>query len=145
MKKAIEEAKKVTIDIPVGVVIKKNNKVLVSCHNLKEELKDTTAHAEILAIRQAEQILGRWRLEDCDMFVTLEPCPMCAGALVNSRIDKIYIGAKDPKTGACGSKLNLLQECEFDTSVEIENGILQEECQEILKAFFKEIRKIKKK
>ena len=102
-------------------------------------------HAEIIAIEKACKRINNWRLTGCKMYVTLEPCPMCAGALVNSRIDKIYIGAKDPKTGACGSKLNLLQECEFDTSVEIENGILQEECQEILKAFFKEIRKIKKK
>lgn len=147
MKEALKEAEKAykKLEVPVGVVIVKDDKIIARAHNKKEEKNSPIMHAEIIAIEKACKRINNWRLTGCKMYVTLEPCPMCAGALVNSRIDKIYIGAKDPKTGACGSKLNLLQECEFDTSVEIENGILQEECQEILKAFFKEIRKIKKK
>lgn len=147
MKEALKEAEKAykKLEVPVGSVIVKDDKIIARAHNKKEEKNSPIMHAEIIAIEKACKRINNWRLTGCKMYVTLEPCPMCAGALVNSRIDKIYIGAKDPKTGACGSKLNLLQECEFDTSVEIENGILQEECQEILKAFFKEIRKIKKK
>ncbi len=147
MKEALKEAEKAykKLEVPVGAVIVKDDKIIARAHNKKEEKNSPIMHAEIIAIEKACKRINNWRLTGCKMYVTLEPCPMCAGALVNSRIDKIYIGAKDPKTGACGSKLNLLQECEFDTSVEIENGILQEECQEILKAFFKEIRKIKKK
>lgn len=147
MKEALKEAEKAykKLEVPVGAVIVKDDKIIARAHNKKEEKNSPIMHAEIIAIEKACKRINNWRLTGCKMYVTLEPCPMCAGALVNSRIDKIYIGAKDPKTGACGSKLNLLQECEFDTGVEIENGILQEECQEILKAFFKEIRKIKKK
>ena len=147
MKEALKEAEKAykKLEVPVGAVIVKDDKIIARAHNKKEEKNSPIMHAEIIAIEKACKRINNWRLTGCKMYVTLEPCPMCAGALVNSRIDKIYIGAKDPKTGACGSKLNLLQECEFDTSVEIKNGILQEECQEILKAFFKEIRKIKKK
>lgn len=147
MKEALKEAEKAykKLEVPVGAVIVKDDKIIARAHNKKEEKNSPIMHAEIIAIEKACKRINNWRLTGCKMYVTLEPCPMCAGALVNSRIDKIYIGAKDPKTGACGSKLNLLQECEFDTSVEIENGILQEECQEILKALFKEIRKIKKK
>lgn len=147
MKEALKEAEKAykKLEVPVGAVIVKDDKIIARAHNKKEEKNSPIMHAEIIAIEKACKRINNWRLTGCKMYVTLEPCPMCAGALVNSRIDKIYIGTKDPKTGACGSKLNLLQECEFDTSVEIENGILQEECQEILKAFFKEIRKIKKK
>lgn len=147
MKEALKEAEKAykKLEVPVGAVIVKDDKIIARAHNKKEEKNSPIMHAEIIAIEKACKRINNWRLTGCKMYVTLEPCPMCAGALVNSRIDKIYIGAKDPKTGACGSKLNLLQECEFDTSVEIENGILQGECQEILKAFFKEIRKIKKK
>ena len=147
MKEALKEAEKAykKLEVPVGAVIVKDDKIIARAHNKKEEKNSPIMHAEIIAIEKACKRINNWRLTGCKMYVTLEPCPMCAGALVNSRIDKIYIGAKDPKTGACGSKLNLLQECEFDTSVEIENGMLQEECQEILKAFFKEIRKIKKK
>lgn len=147
MKEALKEAEKAykKLEVPVGAVIVKDDKIIARAHNKKEEKNSPIMHAEIIAIEKACKRINNWRLTGCKMYVTLEPCPMCAGALVNSRIDKIYIGAKDPKTGACGSKLNLLQECEFDTSVEIENGILQEECQEILKVFFKEIRKIKKK
>ncbi len=146
MKEALKEAKKAykKLEVPVGVVIVKDNQIIARAHNLKEKKQDTTKHAEIMAIEKASKKLKNWRLADCEMYVTLEPCPMCAGAILNSRIKKVYIGAKDEKTGACGSKLNLLQDYHFDTSVEAENGILAEECQKILKDFFKELRKIKK-
>ena len=130
MKEALKEAEKAykKLEVPVGAVIVKDDKIIARAHNKKEEKNSPIMHAEIIAIEKACKRINNWRLTGCKMYVTLEPCPMCAGALVNSRIDKIYIGAKDPKTGACGSKLNLLQECEFDTIFEIENGILQEEC-----------------
>ena len=101
-------------------------------------------YAEIIAIQKASKKLNSWRLLDCEMYVTLEPCPMCAGAIINSRIKKVYIGTKDEKTGACGSKLNLLEDYTFNHKVEIETGIMKNECEEILKKFFKELRKIKK-
>ena len=146
MKQALKEAKKAydELEIPVGAVIVKDGKIIARAHNQKEKKQDTTKHAEIFAIQKASKKLGNWRLNDCEMYVTLEPCAMCAGAIVNARIKTVYIGAKDLKTGACGSKLNLLQDFDFDTSVMVETGILEEECQIILKEFFKEIRKIKK-
>lgn len=145
MKEALKEAKKAydKLEIPVGAVIVRDNKIIARAHNLKELKQDTTKHAEILAIKKASKKLNNWRLTDCEIYVTLEPCPMCAGAIINSRIKKVYIGAKDLKTGACGSKLNLLQDYDFETSVESELGILEEECQSMLKDFFKELRKIK--
>ncbi len=146
MNEALKEAKKAYLkdEIPVGAVIVKNNKIIARAHNIKESKKNAIAHAEILAIQKACKKIESWRLLDCEMYVTLEPCPMCAGAIINSRIKKIYIGTLDEKTGACGSKLNLLQDFEFDNSVEIQSGILEEECRDILQKFFKEIRKIKK-
>ena len=106
---------------------------------------DTTKHAEIIAIQKASKKLKAWRLLDCEMYVTLEPCPMCAGALIQSRIKKIYIGTMDDKTGACGSVLNLLQDYEFNHKIEVEKGIRKEECEKIIKEFFKKLRKTKKK
>lgn len=146
MEEALKEAKKAykKLEVPVGAVIVKNHKIIARAYNQKEKDKMATHHAEILAIKRACKKLKNWRLTDCEMYVTLEPCPMCAGAIINSRIGKVYIGTKDLKTGACGSKLNLLQDFNFDTNVDVESGILQEECQNILKQFFKEIRKIKK-
>lgn len=146
MKEALKEAKKAydKLEIPVGVVIVKNNKIIARAHNLKEEKKDTTKHAEILAIQKASKKLESWRLIDCEMYVTLEPCSMCAGALINSRIKKVYIGAKDSKTGACGSVLNLLKDYKFNHNVEIEIGILEEKCTNILTEFFKKLRQLKK-
>ena len=147
MKEALKEAKKAYEkgEIPVGAVIVKNNKIISRGHNLKETKNDTTKHAEIIAIQKASKKLNSWRLIDCEMYITLEPCSMCAGALINSRIKKIYIGTADKKTGACGSVLNLLQDYKFNHKVEIEKGILQNECEYILKEFFKELRKVKKK
>lgn len=146
MKEALKEAQKAyeKLEIPVGAVIVKDNKIIARAHNLKETKKDTTNHAEILAIQKASKKLGAWRLNDCEMYVTLEPCSMCAGAIINSRIKKIYIGALDEKTGAAGSVLNLFEDYKFNHKVEVEKGILKEECENILKSFFKELRKIKK-
>jgi len=146
MKEALKEAQKAfdKEEVPVGAVIVKDGKIIARAHNLKETKKDTTNHAEIIAIQKASKKLDAWRLEDCEMYITLEPCAMCAGALIQSRIKKIYIGTMDYKTGACGSVLNLLENYKFNHTVEIETGILQEECEKILKDFFKELRKKKK-
>ena len=147
MKEALKEAQKAydKLEVPVGAIIVKDGKVIARAHNLKETKFDTTKHAEILAIQKASKKLKSWRLIDCEMYITLEPCSMCAGAIINSRIKKIYIGALDEKTGACGSVLNLLEDYTFNHKVEVEKGIMKEECESILKRFFKELRKIKKK
>ncbi len=146
MKEALKEAKKAydKLEVPVGAVIVKDGKIIARAHNLKETKFDTTKHAEILAIQKASKKLNSWRLIDCEMYVTLEPCSMCAGALINSRIKKVYIGASDQKTGAVGSVFNLLEDYTFNHKVEYEKGVLQDECESILKEFFKELRKIKK-
>lgn len=146
MKEALKEAKKAydKDEIPVGAVIVKDNKIIARAHNLKEGKNNAICHAEILAIQKACKKLGSWRLLDCEMYVTLEPCSMCAGALINSRIKKIYIGTSDEKTGACGSKLNLLKDFKFNHNVEIEQYILKDECEKILKDFFKNLRERKK-
>lgn len=147
MKEALKEAQKAydKLEVPVGAVIVKDGKIIARAYNQKEEKNDTTNHAEILAIKKASKKLGSWRLLDCDMYVTLEPCSMCAGALIQSRIRKVYIGADDEKTGACGTKLNLLEDYDFNHKVEIQRGVLKEECENIMKKFFKELRKIKNK
>ena len=146
MKEALKEAKKAydKLEVPVGAVIVKDGKIIARAHNLKETKFDTTKHAEILAIQKASKKLNSWRLIDCEMYVTLEPCSMCAGALINSRIKKVYIGASDQKTGAVGSVFNLLEDYTFNHKVEYEKGVLQDECESILKEFFRELRKIKK-
>lgn len=146
MCEAIKEAQKAykKLEVPVGAVIVKNGEIIAKAHNLKETKFDTTKHAEILAIQRASKKLKSWRLLDCEMYITLEPCTMCAGAIINSRIKKIYIGAMDEKTGAAGSKLNLFKDYTFNHSVEVETGVMKENCERILKDFFKELRKIKK-
>ncbi len=146
MKIALLEAKKAfdKEEVPVGAVIVQNGKIIARAHNLKETKNDTTNHAEILAIQKASKKLKKWRLTDCEMYVTLEPCSMCAGALINCRLKKLYIGTMDTKTGACGSVLNLLEDYKFNHIVEIETGILQEDCEKILKDFFKFLRKKRK-
>ena len=145
MKEALKEAKKAyeKLEVPVGAVIVKDGKIIARGHNLKETKKDTTKHAEIIAIEKASKKLGAWRLLDCEMYVTLEPCSMCAGAMVNSRIKKLYIGALDEKTGAVGSVLNLLEDYKFNHNIEVEKEILKEDCEKILKDFFKNLRRIK--
>lgn len=146
MKQALKEAEKAyqKLEIPVGAVIVKDGKIIARGYNQKEEKIDTTKHAEIIAIQKASKKLKTWRLNECEMYVTLEPCPMCAGAIINSRIKKVHIGTMDEKTGAVGSKLNLLEDYTFNTKVEVEKGIMQKECEAILKEFFKELRKTKK-
>lgn len=146
MKIALAEAKKAfdKEEVPVGAVIVQNGKVIAKAHNLKETKNDTTRHAEILAIQKASKKLKKWRLTDCEMYVTLEPCSMCAGALINCRLKKLYIGTMDQKTGACGSVLNLLGDYKFNHIVEIETGVLQEDCEKILKDFFKFLREKRK-
>ena len=146
MKAALKEAKKAyeKMEVPVGCVIVKDGKIIARAHNQKETKFDTTKHAEILAIQKASKKLNSWRLLDCEMYVTLEPCAMCAGAIINSRIKKVYIGTMDEKTGACGSKLNLFNDFTFNHKVNFETGMMQKECEDILKNFFKELRKIKK-
>ncbi len=143
MKEALKEAKKAydKLEVPVGCVIVKDGKIIARAHNLKETKKDTTKHAEILAIQKASKKLDAWRLLDCDIYVTLEPCSMCAGAIINSRIRNLYIGTMDKKTGAAGSVLNLFEDFTFNHKVTVKNGILKEQCEKILKDFFKELRK----
>lgn len=145
MKEALKEAKKAydKLEVPVGAIIVKDNRIIARAHNLKETKFDTTKHAEILAIQKASKKLNSWRLLDCEMYVTLEPCSMCAGALINSRIKKVYIGTSDEKTGAVGSVFNLFSDYTFNHKVEYEKGILKDECEEILSSFFKALRKLK--
>ena len=128
MKEALKEAQKAyeKLEVPVGAVIVKDGKIIAKAHNLKETKTDTTKHAEILAIQKASKKLESWRLLDCEMYITLEPCSMCAGAIINSRIKKIYIGALDEKTGAAGSVLNLFEDYKFNHKVEVEKGVMQE-------------------
>ena len=147
MKEALKEAKKAynKLEIPVGAIIVKDGKIIARAHNIKEEKQDTTKHAEIIAIQKASKKLETWRLNDCEMYVTLEPCAMCAGAIIQARLKKLYIGTMDPKTGACGSVLNLLKDFKFNHNVELETGILKDNCEQILKNFFKELREIKRK
>ena len=142
MKVALKEAKKAyqKEEVPVGAIIVKNGTIIAKAHNLKETKNSSICHAEILAIQKACKKTNTWRLTDCDMYVTLEPCAMCAGALINSRIRKLYIGTNDEKTGACGSKINLLEDVIFNHKIEIERGVLQTECETILKDFFKFLR-----
>ena len=146
MKEALKEAEKAyeKLEVPVGAIIVKDGKIIARAYNQKESKTDTTKHAEILAIQKASKKLKSWRLIDCEMYVTLEPCTMCAGAIIHSRIKKVYIGAMDEKTGAVGSVFNLLEDYTFNHKVEYEKGVLQDECESILKEFFKELRKIKK-
>ena len=147
MKEALKEAKKAydKEEIPVGAVIVRDDKIIARGHNIKELKKDTTKHAEIIAIQKASKKMDAWRLEGCTLYVTLEPCAMCAGALIQSRIKKVVIETMDKKTGACGSVLNLLEDYKFNHQVEIETEIMETECREILQHFFKELRKKKSK
>ena len=138
MKSALKEAEKAfeKEEIPVGCVIVKDGKIISRAHNSKETTKNACGHAEILAIEKACKKLNSWRLLDCEMYVTLEPCPMCAGALINSRISKVYIGTDDEKTGVCGTKLNLLEDYKFNHNVQVQKYILQEECSRNIKKIF---------
>lgn len=138
MIEAVYEARKSLFlkEVPVGAVIVKDNKIIAKAHNLRETLKDSTAHAEILAIKKASETIGNWRLTDCSMYVTLEPCPMCAGAILQSRISKLYIGTFDSTTGACGSVINILQNDLLNHWTDI-YWTYNQECSKILTEFFK--------
>lgn len=146
MKQALKEARKAydLEEVPIGAVIVKDDKIIARAHNLKETKRDTTNHAELLAIQKASKKIGAWRLSECEIYTTLEPCPMCAGAIVNARIKKVYIGTKDPKAGAAGSVLNLFEDYKLNHKVEVEYDILNSECSNILKDFFKMLRESKK-
>lgn len=143
MKEAIIEAQKAyeLDEVPVGAVVVKDGKIISRAHNMRETLKKPSAHAEILAIDIAAEIVENWNLSDCDLYVTLEPCPMCAGALLQSRIRKIYFGAKEPKSGCFGSVADFRDIAGFTHYPEVEGGILQNECQMLIQDYFKEKRK----
>lgn len=146
MKVAINEAKKAFKkgEIPVGCVIVRNNEIIAKSHNLRHTKKQVLAHAETLAIDKANKKLEKWILDDCTMYVTLEPCIMCAGAILQARMKKIVFGAFEPKFGACGSVVNVLQNNNFNHQVEIESGVLKDESAELLKSFFQIVRQNKK-
>ncbi len=124
-------------EVPVGACIVSEGEVIARSHNQREKRQEVTAHAEIIAINRASQILGSWRLSGAFLFVTLEPCPMCAGAIIQARIKKVFFGARDPKWGAAGRVINVFDEKLFPHCVEIEGGILEDKCSEILKNYFK--------
>lgn len=142
MKEAIKQAKKAYAigEVPIGCVIVYQDKIVGRGYNRRITDKNTLSHAELNAIKKASKVMGDWRLDDCEMYITLEPCQMCSGAIVQSRIKKVYIGCMNPKAGCAGSILNLLQVPQFNHQVEMEKGILEEECSQMLKQFFKELR-----
>ena len=146
MKAAIREAKKAykLDEVPIGCVIVQNDRIIARGYNRRNTDKNTLAHAELSAIKKASKKTGDWRLEDCTMYVTLEPCQMCAGAIVQSRLGKVVIGSMNPKAGCAGSVINLLQMKQFNHQVEMETGILEEECSTMLSGFFQELREKKK-
>ncbi|MCX8130896.1 MAG: tRNA adenosine(34) deaminase TadA [Clostridia bacterium] len=142
MKEALKEARKAyeKDETPVGAVIVYEGKVISRGHNIKELKKDATLHAEMVALRKAFRKLDTWRLNKCDMYVTLEPCAMCAGALVQARMGRLFIGTSDPKAGAAGSVINILDIDKFNHKVQVIYGTLEEECSSILKDFFRKLR-----
>ena len=141
MKSALKEAQKAYLigEVPVGAVIVYNGKIIARGHNTRELMQSVLGHAEINAIKKASKKIGSWRLEECDIYVTLEPCAMCSGAIIQSRIRNLYFGAFDPKTGSCGSVLNLF-DYTFNHKVNVVGGIMEDECGRIIKDFFKELR-----
>lgn len=143
MRAALEEAQKAFEkgEVPIGAVLVKEGGIIARAHNLKEERRDPTAHAEILVIQEASRILNSWRLSGTTLYVTVEPCPMCAGALIQARVGTLIFGARDAKAGVCGSLYNLVQDSRFNHCMQIEEGILKDSCAEIMQRFFKERRK----
>ena len=142
MKEALKEAELAYAkgEVPIGAVIEKDGHIIARGHNMTETWKDPTAHAEMIAIREASKVLGGWRLPGCNLYVTVEPCSMCAGAMVWSRIETLYIGAMDPKAGACGSVFNIACNEKLNHRIHIETGIMEEECSILMKRFFRELR-----
>ncbi len=145
MKAAITQARKAEKieEVPIGCVIVHNDKIIARGYNRRNTDHNTLSHAELNAIKKASKVMGDWRLEGCTMYVTLEPCQMCAGALVQSRIDKVVIGAMNPKAGCAGSVMNILQAEGFNHKVDIETGVLGEECSAMMTEFFKRLRALK--
>ena len=142
MKEALKQAKKAYLlgEVPIGCVIVYEDKIIGRGYNKRNTDKTTLAHAELVAIKKASKVMGDWRLEDCTIYVTLEPCQMCSGAIVQARIKRAVIGTMNPKAGCAGSILNLLQMEQFNHQVEISTGVLKDECTKILQTFFKELR-----
>ncbi|MDD5993354.1 MAG: tRNA adenosine(34) deaminase TadA [Clostridiales bacterium] len=147
MKDAIRQAKKAydLEETPIGCVLVHEGKVIARGYNKRNKKKNTLAHAEMIVIDKASRVLGDWRLEECTMYVTLEPCPMCAGAIVQARIPKVVIGSTNPKAGCAGSVINLLDMAGFNHQVEVVQGVLEEECSQLMRDFFKELRLKRKK
>ncbi|MCI1593342.1 tRNA adenosine(34) deaminase TadA [Heyndrickxia oleronia] len=143
MKLAISEAKKAEekCEVPIGAVVVLNGEVIATAHNLRESTQNAITHAEILAIQKACEKIGSWRLEDAELYVTLEPCPMCSGAIILSRIKKVIFGAHDPKAGCAGTLMNLLDDQRFNHQSEVVSGVLENECSVLLSDFFRNIRK----
>lgn len=146
MAAALVEARQAAIlnEVPIGAVVVKDNQIVGRGHNMREHFQDVTYHAEMLAIMEACERLHSWRLEDCDLYVTLEPCIMCSGAIINARIANLYYGAADPKAGAVDSLYHLLDDSRLNHQVRVESGIMQAECSQVLKDFFRAIRRRKK-
>ncbi|GAV15567.1 tRNA adenosine(34) deaminase TadA [Paenibacillus sp. MER 180] len=142
MRRAIEEALKAEAigEVPIGAIVVHQNEIIGRGYNLRETSLDSTAHAEMIAIREASEHLQAWRLLDCTLYVTLEPCPMCAGAIVQSRVPTVVYGTTDPKAGCAGTLMNLLQEPRFNHRAEVIEGVLQEECASMLTQFFRRLR-----
>ena len=142
MREAIQEAIKALEigEVPIGAVLTLNDRIIGRGHNLRESLKDPTAHAELLAIREASLKLGDWRLEGTTMYVTVEPCPMCAGAIVLARVERLVYGARDPKMGSAGSLFNLVEDKRLNHRVELTTGVLAEECRRLVSDFFCKLR-----
>lgn len=147
MKEAIRQAHKAwkLQEVPIGCVIVKEDRIIARGYNRRNTDKNTLAHAELQAIRKASRAVGDWRLEDCTMYITLEPCQMCAGAIVQARIPRVVIGSRNPKAGCAGSILNLLNVPEFNHQVELTEGVLEEECSAMLTDFFRQLREVRKK
>ena len=145
MKEALKQAKKASKigEVPIGCVIVQDGQIIARGYNRRNTDKTTLAHAELAAIKKASKVVGDWRLEDCTLYVTLEPCQMCAGAIVQARMKRVVAGAMNPKAGCAGSILNLLQVKRFNHQVEFEHGVLEEECSKVLQEFFKQLRKKK--
>ncbi|WP_208587107.1 tRNA adenosine(34) deaminase TadA [Gracilibacillus suaedae] len=143
---ALEEAKKAEVlgEVPIGAVIVHQEEVIATAFNLREKLQTTNSHAEMLAIDKANQVLGSWRLEDCTLYVTLEPCPMCTGAILQSRISRVVYGAKDIKAGCAGTLYNFLQDKRFNHQVDVVAGVMEEESSQLLSDFFKALRQKKR-
>ena len=142
MKEALKEAQKAFEigEIPVGAVIVKKGEIIARGHNLKEKGKDPTLHAEIIAIKEASKVIGDWRLNECELYVTLEPCLMCAGAIIQARISKVFFGARDPKSGVVVSLYRIFDDTRWNHRVEYSGGIMERECSLILKEFFRMLR-----